>query len=70
MVRADKRVMQAFTTPEGQVIKKFLEECLGVKDADCRNMEGNLIYRAQGAAQELEEIVGLANNARNALESM
>jgi len=67
MVKADKRVMQTFLTPQGQVILGFLKQCLAVKDADCRNMEGNLLYRSQGAAQELEEIVELANNARNAL---
>lgn len=67
MIRADTRVMRAFATPEGQVIADFIRQCREVKDADCRHMEGNLVYRAQGAAQELDEIATLANNARDAL---
>ena len=70
MVKAGKMVMQCFTTPEGQVIKRFLEECLADKDKECRVREGNDVYRSQGAALELEEIINLANNARDALESM
>lgn len=69
MVRADRRVMQSLLTPEGQVIVDFLKLCRDVKDSECRQQEGNLIYRAQGAAQELDEIITLANNARDALES-
>lgn len=70
MISGNKMVMQCFTTPEGQIIKRFLEECLADKDKECRVREGNDVYRSQGAANELSEIIDLANNARDALESM
>lgn len=67
MIKADKRVMRALTTPEGQVIRQFIELCLAEQDQRCRQADGNNVYRAQGAAVELQEIVDLANNARDAL---
>ena len=69
MIKASERVMRAFTMPEGIVIKQFLEECLAEQDRYCRGLTGEGVYRAQGAALELQEIIDLANNARDALES-
>ena len=65
MVRGTDKVMRAWLTPEGAAIKEFLQACLDEKDKECRVREGNDVYRAQGAANELAEIIDLANNARD-----
>jgi len=69
MVKADKRVMEAFVSPAGQIIEEFLSACMLEKIAESLESEGTPMYRAQGVAVELKEIVKLANNSRDILHS-
>lgn len=64
MIRADDQTIRAFATAPGLQIMYFLEACLKDQDKRLRVAEGNDLYRAQGAAAELESIVALANKAR------
>ncbi len=69
MVKADKRVMAALLSPDGQIITKFLEKCLDDKVDLCLESSGESVYRAQGAALELKDLVKLAQNSSNVLKS-
>lgn len=69
MIKADKRTMEAFVSPAGQVIRDFLDKCAQEKTAESLEAESTPMYRAQGAAIELNEIVKLAKNSRDILNS-
>jgi hypothetical protein len=69
MVRAKNKVLEAFMSPEGKIIAEFLEECMDDKVARTLEAEDVQMYRAQGAALELIEIVDLAKDALNRLHS-
>lgn len=72
MIKAkdERKVMEAFVSPQGQIIKQFLLECGLEKSLECTMAtETIFIHRAQGAAAELNEIVALANNAPKVLHS-
>ena len=71
MIKAknEKQVMEAFVSPAGQVIAKFLSDCGEDLLEKLTVAEGNEMYRTQGAVQELKDITTLANNARNVLHS-
>ena len=65
MIRADEDIMKAFQTAPGYRIMEFLDKCLKDQDKKLRVAEGPEMYRAQGAANELDEIVTLAKKARD-----
>lgn len=72
MVKAknEKQVMEALISQQGQVIMQFLQECHQAKMIECvTSTETIFIYRAQGAAAELNEVLELASNARKVLHS-
>lgn len=64
MIRGDEQTIRAFATGPGHQILSFLQACLKDQDARLRVADGHDIYRAQGAAAELESIVALAKTAR------
>jgi len=70
MIQADKRVMQAFVSPEGQIIRDFLTKCYEAKAEELMLAIDEVpMFRAQGAGNELKEVVTLANNSHNILHS-
>ena len=72
MIKAknEKQVMEALVSPQGHIIRQFLQDCHTDKMIECvTTTETVFIYRAQGASGELNEIVGLANNAEKVLHS-
>jgi hypothetical protein len=69
MINADKRVIQAFDSPDGKIIADFLNKCSGEKVGESLITEKATMYRAQGAAVELMEIVELAKKAKDILNS-
>ena len=72
MVKAknEKQVMEALVSPQGQTIMQFLIDCHAAKMVECVTAtEAIFIYRAQGAAGELNEVLELASNARKVLHS-
>jgi len=69
MVKASQRVMEAFVSPQGKVIRDFLMECALDKMSKLLVAEKIEMYRTQGAAQELNEMVDLASNAEKGLHS-
>lgn len=72
MIKAknEKQVMEAFVSPQGQIIKQFLQDCHADKMIECVTTTDTVfIYRAQGAAGELNEILELASNAVKVLHS-
>jgi len=72
MIKAknERQVMEAFVSPQGQIIIQFLLDCHEAKTAECVTaIETMFIYRSQGAASELNEILELASNARKVLHS-
>lgn len=69
MVKADKRVMEAFASPAGRIIAEFLEDSYWEKLADSASMDAPAVYRAQGAAAELREHVELAKTSASKLHS-
>ncbi len=69
MIQGSKIVMNAFATPQGRIIRDFLEKCALEKISKLLVAEDHEMYRTQGAAQELNEIVDLANNAEKGLHS-
>jgi len=69
MVKAGDRVMQAFASLDGIMIQQFLQECLDAKMAEALETDVPGVYRAQGAALELKELVALAKNSRERLHS-
>jgi hypothetical protein len=72
MIKAknEKQIMEALISPQGQIIANFLIECHSEKTIECvTQSEIEQIYRAQGAAGELNEILELASNARKVLNS-
>lgn len=69
MIKADERVMRAFISPDGQIILDFIRKCFDAKTAEALVTDAPAVYRSQGAANELNEIIDLANNARDRLHS-
>jgi len=69
MVKAEKNVMEAFASPHGRIIKEFLEQCRDDKIEKLLVAEDNEMYRTQGAAQEYNELLTLANNSAKGLHS-
>jgi len=66
----EKQVMEALVSVQGQIIMQFLMDCHASKMVECvTSTETIFIYRAQGAAGELNEILELASNARKVLHS-
>lgn len=70
MIKADKRVMECFLSPPGQIILEFLVACQQKATQDTVHGEGEATLRSQGAARELEEIVTMGINAQTALAKM
>jgi len=72
MIKAknEKQVMEALVSHQGQVIVQFLMDCYASKMVECVTaIESAFIYRSQGAAGELNEILELASNAKKVLHS-
>ena len=66
----EKQVMEALISPQGQIIRQFLQDCHSEKMIECvTQTEIEMIYRSQGAALELNEILELASNAQKVLHS-
>lgn len=65
MIRAEDDTIKAFQTGPGYRIMLFLEACLNDQDKKLRVTDGPDMYRAQGAANELDEIIALAKTARD-----
>lgn len=62
-------IMQAMNNPEGKQYVKYMEKRLADKKIDCMNLTGEDLYRAQGAAQELDALILLAKTAKDKLHS-
>ncbi len=69
MIKANKIVIEAFSSPAGQVISEFLADCGEELLNKLVVADNNELYRTQGAVQELKEITDLAHNATNILHS-
>ena len=69
MITAEDKVIRALLTPDGKIIAEFLNKCSQEKVQESLVALDNIpMYRAQGAAIELKEIVTLANKAHTLIK--
>ena len=70
-MRAEREDMEAMamiaTGPGGQKFIEYLERKQDEKDDECRCRDGHELYRAQGAAQELKNLITLVKTAKDKL---
>lgn len=57
-----------FRTAEGKLYVAMLEKKLGEADANLRTATGEDLYRKQGRAQQLHELIGDLTGAEQALK--
>lgn len=64
----DLKVLQSFSTrPEGRLFIQVLEKKLADTDARMRDAVGEDVYRQQGRAKELAELIAQITGAADAL---
>lgn len=56
------------STPTGERLLMTLQKRLEQHNANCRNLDVPHVYRAQGAAGEIEEIISALKEARQRLQ--
>ena len=70
-MRAENKELEAMammaTGPGGHEFLKFLERWRDDRLQECGRAEGKQMYRAQGAYQDLDEIIKLVKTAKDKL---